>query len=88
MRGSRTNQQQLSLRPSAFHSVAQNEQSEVLFAGDDDFCECCRHQKCLSRICFLMQKLKMYTLISNLPDFDSLGSGQMLTSLFSFTRTD
>lgn len=35
-----------------------------------------------------MQKLKKYTFISKLPDFDSFGSGQMLTSLFSSAMTD
>lgn len=88
MRKSKTNQQQLSCRSRVFHSVAWNEQSEVLLWGDDDFCECCSYQKYFSRIFFLMQNLKKYTLVSNLPDFDSFGSGQMLTSLFSFTRTD
>lgn len=76
MQGSRTNQKQLSIRPCVLHTVAQSGQSNVLFSGAGSFCECCGHQKSLSKICFIMQNLKKSTLISSLPDYDSLGSGE------------
>lgn len=76
MQGSRTNQWQSGIRPCVLHTEAQSGQSNVLSWGYGGFCECCRHQKSLSRISFLMQKLKKCTLISSLPDFDSLGSGE------------
>lgn len=77
MQRSRTNQKQLSIRPCVLHTVAQSGQSSVLFWEAGSSCECCRHQKSLSRICFIMHNLKKKsTLISSLPDYDSLGSGE------------